>query len=77
MLAKGAIEEVKKLHRINIDRSLPISKCLGVKWLLSYLDNNILYEDAVRLSKRDTRRYVKRQFTWFNHNYISYKTLNF
>ena len=76
MLAKGAIEEVKKLHCINIDRSLPISKCLGVKWLLSYLDNKILYEDAVRLSKRDTRRYVKRQFTWFNYNYISYKTLN-
>jgi len=76
MLAKGAIEEVKKLHSINIDRSLPISKCLGVKWLLIYLDNKILYEDAVRLSKRDTRRYVKRQFTWFNHNYISYKTIN-
>ena len=76
MLANGAIEEVKKLHSINIDRSLPISKCLGVKWLLNYLDNKILYEDAIRLSKRDTRRYVKRQFTWFNHNYISYKTIN-
>ena len=36
---------------------------------------NISYEEAVSLSKRDTRRYVKRQFTWFNHNYIPYKTL--
>ena len=27
--------------------------------------NNISYEEAVKLSKRDTRRYVKRQFTWF------------
>ena len=76
MLAKGAIYEVKKLHNSNIDRSLPISKSLGVKWLLSYLDNNISYEEAVKLSKRDTRRYVKRQFTWFLHNYIPYKIIN-
>tara|TARA_B100001059_G_scaffold220973_1_gene243490 strand:- start:575 stop:850 length:276 start_codon:yes stop_codon:yes gene_type:complete len=75
MLAEGAIEEVKKLHYLNIDRSLPISKSLGVKWLLNYLDNNISYEEAIRLSKRDTRRYVKRQFTWFSHNYIPYKTI--
>ena len=75
MLKKGAIEEVKKLYYLKIDRSLPISKSLGVKWLLSYLDNNIPYDQAVKLSKRDTRRYVKRQFTWFAHNYLSYKTL--
>ena len=75
MLEKGAIEEVKKLHYLNIDRSLPISKSLGVKWLLNYFDNKISFEEAVRLSKRDTRRYVKRQFTWFIHNYIPYKTL--
>lgn len=75
MLAKGAIEEVKKLYYLNIDRSLPISKSLGVKWLLNYLDNKISYKEAVRLSKRDTRRYVKRQFTWFRHNYIPYKVL--
>ena len=50
------------LHMISeIDRSLPIAKCLGVKWLLVYLDKNISLEEAVRLSKRDTRRYVKRQ----------------
>ena len=75
MLAKGAVEEVKKLHYLNIDRSLPILKSLGVKWLLNYLDNKISFEEAVILSKRDTRRYVKRQFTWFIHNYIPYKTL--
>jgi tRNA dimethylallyltransferase len=75
MLEKGALEEVKKLHASNIDRSLPIAKSLGVKWLLSYLDKNISFEEAVRLSKRDTRRYVKRQITWFNHNYIPYKTI--
>ena len=76
MLEKGALEEVKKIHQSKIDRSLPVAKCLGVKWLLSYLDKNISYEEAVRLSKRDTRRYVKRQITWFSHNYIPYKVIN-
>ena len=75
MLEKGALEEVKKLHEANIDRSLPIAKSLGVKWLLSYLDKKISFEEAVSLSKRDTRRYVKRQITWFSHNYIPYKTI--
>ncbi len=75
MLKDGALEEVKKIHESNIDRSLPVAKCLGVKWLLSYLDNKISFEDAIKLSKRDTRRYVKRQITWFKHNYIPYKTI--
>ena len=62
-------------YNSNIDRSLPIAKSLGVRWLLSYLDNKISFEEAVRLSKRDTRRYVKRQITWFTHNYIPYKNI--
>jgi len=76
MLKEGALEEVKKIHESNVDRSLPVAKCLGVKWLLSYLDKKISFEEAIKLSKRDTRRYVKRQITWFTHNYISYKTIN-
>ena len=75
MLKEGALEEVKKIHRSNIDRSLPVAKSLGVKWLLSYLDKKMSFEEAVRLSKRDTRRYVKRQITWFTHNYIPYKII--
>ena len=75
MLKEGALDEVKKIHESNIDRSLPVAKCLGVKWLLSYLDKKISLEDAIKLSKRDTRRYAKRQITWFSHNYIPYKTI--
>jgi len=75
MLEKGALEEVRKIHDSNIDRSLPVAKSLGVKWLLNYLDKKISFEEAVRLSKRDTRRYVKRQITWFNHNFIPYKVI--
>jgi len=76
MLKEGALKEVEKIHQSNIDRSLPVAKCLGVKWLLCYLDKKISFEDAVMYSKRDTRRYVKRQITWFAHNYIPYKTIH-
>ncbi len=74
MLINGGLNEVIKIHN-KVDRSLPIAKSLGVKWLLSYLDKELSYKDAVILSMRDTRRYVKRQKTWFKHNYIPYKVI--
>ena len=75
MLNDGGLEEVIKLRDKYIDRSLPIMKSLGVKWLLNYLDSQISFDDAVRLSMRDTRHYVKRQLTWFRHNYIPNKII--
>ena len=66
---KGAIAEVKFLKDKNFDRSLPGFKCLGVNWILKYLEKEITLEDAISLSKRDTRRYIKRQLTWFRHNF--------
>ncbi len=65
----GAIEEVKFLKDKKFDRSLPGFKCLGVIWILKYLEKEISLKDAILLSKRDTRRYVKRQLTWFRHNF--------
>ena len=76
MLNDGGLEEVIKLRNKNIDRSLPIMKSLGVKWLLNYLDSKITFDEAVRLSMRDTRHYAKRQLTWFKHNYIPNKIIN-
>ena len=75
MLSAGGLQEVIKLHNQKIDRSLPIMKSLGVKWLLNYLDSQISFDEAVRLSMRDTRHYVKRQLTWFRHNYIPNKII--
>ena len=66
---KGAIAEVKFLKDKNFDRSLPGFKCLGVNWILKYLEKEITLEEAILLSKRDTRRYIKRQLTWFRHNF--------
>ena len=66
---KGAIEEIKYLKDKNYNRSMPGFKCLGVNWILKYLEKEISLKDAIILSKRDTRRYVKRQLTWFRHNF--------
>ena len=66
---KGVIEEVKLLKDKNFDRSFPGFKCLGVNWIIKYLEDEISLDDAIILSKRDTRRYVKRQLTWFRHNF--------
>ena len=68
-IKNGAIEEVKYLKDNKFDRSLPGFKCLGVSWILKYLEQEISLKDAVFLSKRDTRRYVKKQLTWFRHNF--------
>ena len=46
------------------------------KVVVKLFGQKMSFEEAVRLSKRDTRRYVKRQITWFNHNYIPYKIIN-
>jgi len=68
-IKNGAIEEVKYLRDNRFDRSLPGFKCLGVSWILKYLEQEISLKDAILLSKRDTRRYIKKQLTWFRHNF--------
>ena len=67
MIAAGAIEEVRALAARNLDPSLPAMKAHGVPWLIRHLKGEIALADAVEQSKRDTRRYTKRQATWFRN----------
>jgi tRNA dimethylallyltransferase len=67
MLAGGAIEEVKALAARNLDPALPAMKAHGVPWLIRYLRGEISLDEAAEGGKRDTRRYTKRQTTWFRH----------
>ena len=67
MLASGAIEEVEKLAARKLDPSLPAMKAHGVPWLARHLRGEISREAAVAGGKADTRRYSKRQETWFRH----------
>ena len=67
MLEAGALDEVADFGRRNLDPMLPAMKALGVPPLLAHLRKEMLLEDAVLLSKRDSRRYAKRQLTWFRN----------
>jgi tRNA dimethylallyltransferase len=66
MLEMGLIEEVKSLYDKNI-RTQSIMTSIGYKELYKYFDKEISLDEAIELIKKNTRRYVKRQYTWFNN----------
>jgi tRNA dimethylallyltransferase len=67
MLAAGALDEVAALAARGLDPSLPAMKAHGVPWLMHHLAGEITLAEAAEGGKRDTRRYTKRQATWFRH----------
>jgi tRNA dimethylallyltransferase len=67
MLAEGALEEIRSLGARRLDPSLPAMRAHGVPWLLAHLRGEIGLDEAAVHAKADTRRYAKRQFTWFRH----------
>lgn len=69
MVEHGAIDEISALHARKLDETLPAMKAVGVRPILDMLKNIINKEKAIELAQRDSRRYAKRQFTWFDHQY--------
>lgn len=67
MIAQGALEEVMALLALDLAVSLPAMKAIGVPELTAYLRNECTLEQAVTQAKTSTRRYSKRQATWFRH----------
>jgi tRNA dimethylallyltransferase len=67
MLNAGALEEVARVVARKLDPLLPAMKAHGVRPLISHLAGTITLEEATASGKADTRRYAKRQFTWFRH----------
>ncbi len=67
MLTAGAIEEVAALARRGLDPALPAMKAHGVPWLIRHLKGEITRAEAAEGAKRDSRRYSKRQVTWFRN----------
>jgi len=68
MLGQGFLEEVKGLLAAGYSSNLKPMRSLGYRQLCNYLEGDILFEDVIQLIKRDTRRYAKRQLTWFNQD---------
>ena len=66
MIEDGLVDEVKKFYDQGI-RSKAIMTGIGYKELYDYFDGNISLDEAIDLIKKRTRKYAKRQYTWFNH----------
>ena len=67
MLQAGALDEVRALAARKLDPALPAMKAHGVPWLTRHLRGDISLDEAAAGGKADTRRYAKRQETWFRH----------
>jgi tRNA dimethylallyltransferase len=65
MLERGLLDEVRRLLSLGYHRELNSMQGLGYRHMLVYLEANGDLALAVSLMKRDTRRYAKRQLTWF------------
>lgn len=65
MLEDGLEEEVRKLREMGMTSEMTSMKGLGYAEMLRYLSGEIPYEECVRLIKRNTRHFAKRQLTWF------------
>ncbi|MBO6796745.1 tRNA (adenosine(37)-N6)-dimethylallyltransferase MiaA [Maricaulis sp.] len=67
MLDAGALEEVRAFRSRGLDPDLPAMKALGVPQLIAHLDGTLDLAEAIEISKRESRRYAKRQMTWFRN----------
>ena len=65
MMDKGLVAEVQRLKDMGYHRGMVSMQGLGYKEILTYLDGETSLEEAVRILKRDTRHFAKRQLTWF------------
>jgi tRNA dimethylallyltransferase len=67
MLRHGALDEVKALVARGLDPELPAMKALGVRELAAHLAGQLSLAKALALAQQETRRYAKRQGTWFRN----------
>ncbi len=65
MFKSGIINEVEDLLKDGVQEDSPPFRALGYKYVLKYLKKEMTPEEALELTKRDTRHYAKRQLTWF------------
>ena len=67
MMEGGAIEEVEALLARNLDPALPVMRAIGVPEIVAMLQGDLSRDEAIVAGQTATRRYAKRQYTWFRH----------
>lgn len=68
MIKNGLLEEVKSFYDKDI-KTKPLLSGIGYKELYKYFDGEISLDESIELIKRNSRRYAKRQYTFFNHQF--------
>ncbi len=66
MIEDGLVEEVKNILSRGYSKDLNSLNTVGYKEIIAFLDDQVTLQRAVELIKRNSRRYAKRQITWFN-----------
>ncbi|HVH37856.1 MAG TPA: tRNA (adenosine(37)-N6)-dimethylallyltransferase MiaA [Sphingomicrobium sp.] len=67
MMDNGAVEEVRALIELKLDPALPVMRAIGVREIAAFLAGQLTRNDAIAAGQQATRRYAKRQYTWFAH----------
>ena len=67
MLRGGGLLEAKRVFDMGLDESLPLMKAIGLRQLRRYFEGQSSLNDAVEDAKRESRRFAKRQMTWFRN----------
>lgn len=68
MIEYGLVEEVERLLKIGYNKNLSSLQGLGYKEIIKYIDGEYSLDEAIEIIKRDTRRFAKRQLTWFRRD---------
>ncbi len=76
MLNAGALDEMSAFERRQLDPLLPAMKAHGVPWLMRHLKGEISINEAAAGAVMDTRRYAKRQVTWFRNQMLGWTAVN-
>jgi tRNA dimethylallyltransferase len=67
MVESGAAAEVERLVARKLDPNLPVMRAIGVQAIAAMLRGELSREEAIAAGQQATRRYAKRQYTWFAH----------
>ena len=59
------MKKLKNLLEMGYTKDMISMQGIGYKEIIKYLDGEYTFEEAVEIIKRDSRRYAKRQLTWF------------
>ena len=76
MMEEGALEEVRALCARRLDPSLPAMRAIGLRELAAHLDGTLSRLDAIAAAKSASRRYAKRQETWFRNQMPDWERLS-